>query len=151
MSYVVPVFTWLFPFYPLFSPAQQKDLDELYTRCLRRISFCLNWHPFFFMYASNQVSLEDRCKMYWERYLLSWTESTDGISIFSEGILNTQRSLWLQGEMRVRGMRRSKRYKENTSLLERCTAWVTNTPINGSTICYTIDKVEALREFPETL
>ena len=118
MSYAVPLFTWMFPFFPLFTPTRQKNLDEFFMRCRRRISFCLHWHPLFFMYAANEVSLVDRCKRYWEKYPLSWADLTDGHSIVCECILNTQRTLWLQGEMSVRGMHRSTQYKDNISLLE---------------------------------
>ena len=41
MSHVLPVFTCLFPFYPLFMRTQQKDLSELYTTYWRPVTFCL--------------------------------------------------------------------------------------------------------------
>ena len=150
MSYVLPVFTWLFPFFPLFTQIQQKDLSEFYTRCWRRVTFCLHWHPLFFMLAVNEVALEDRCKRYWEKYFLSLANSVDGKAILSSSVLNVQRDLWLKGEMRIHGLHRSKRFIAHTSLLEKCMEWCTSIPQNESTLGYSMEDIEILREFPET-
>ncbi|CAF3321965.1 unnamed protein product [Rotaria socialis] len=149
-SYVLPVFAWLFPFFPLFTVNQQQDLNEFYTRCLRRVMYCMHWNSYFFMYATNELSLEDRCKKYWERYWLALADTTDGLLIFEQGNLNVIRENWLRGESRINGIHRSKRYVEHTSLLEKCTSWCANIPSYDSNINYELEEVVTLYEFPET-
>ena len=149
-AYVYPVFVWLFPFFPLFTQRQQRDLNDFYASCLRRVTSGLSWRPLFFLFAVNEVTLDDRCKKYWEKYLRFLADSSDGQAIFQESILHSHREQWLRGETKIKGIYRSKRYKEHSSLLEKCTTWCSSIPPNDSTICYDMEEVETLREFPES-
>ena len=56
-SYVLPIFTWLFPLSPLFSVKQQQDLSHFYYTCLERVMYCKQWSDSFFAFFSNEISL----------------------------------------------------------------------------------------------
>ena len=64
LSYILPLFTWLFPLYPLFTVKQQRDLNHYYYTTLRRVMFGLQWRPELFAFLSNEISLDDRCLRY---------------------------------------------------------------------------------------
>lgn len=53
LSYVLPLFTWLFPLFPLFREKQQQELNHFYYTCLKRVLFCLHWSDNFFSFISN--------------------------------------------------------------------------------------------------
>ena len=63
-SYVLLLFTWIFPFYPLFTARQQQDPNHFYYVCLKRVIFSSQWSDNFIAYVSNEKSLEDRCLTY---------------------------------------------------------------------------------------
>ena len=50
-SYIIPLFTWIFPVFPLFSRKQREDLSRFYFTSLRRVLGCLEWNENFFSYA----------------------------------------------------------------------------------------------------
>jgi hypothetical protein len=54
-------------------------------------SFCMHWRPSFFMYALDELTLEDRCKKYWERYFLALSDTRDGPLIFELSNFNVLR------------------------------------------------------------
>jgi hypothetical protein len=56
-SYVLPLFTWIFPIYPFLTDKQKNDLSHFYFTCLRRVMFCLHWNENFFAYAVDEISL----------------------------------------------------------------------------------------------
>jgi hypothetical protein len=66
-SHILPIFTWIYPVYPLFSRKQQEDLSKFDYTCLRRTLFCLEWNENLFSYALNELSVEDRYALYWNR------------------------------------------------------------------------------------
>jgi hypothetical protein len=150
MSYVLPIFAWLFPLFPLFTWKQQQDVNQFYTRCLRRVMFCTHWCPNFFMYTLDELTLEDRCKKYWERYFLALSDTTDGSLIFELSNFNVLRENWLHKESKINGIHRSKRFFEHTSLLERCTSWCAGISSNESNLNYDLEEVATLDEFPKT-
>ncbi len=41
-SFVLPIFTWIYPIFPFLSKKQQDDLSHFYYYCLRRVLFCLS-------------------------------------------------------------------------------------------------------------
>ncbi|CAF4217699.1 unnamed protein product [Rotaria socialis] len=61
MSFVLPLFTWIYPIFPLLSRKQQQDLSHFYYTSLRRALCCLQWNENFFAFALDEKSLEDRC------------------------------------------------------------------------------------------
>jgi hypothetical protein len=104
LAYVLPLFTWLFPLFPLFTKKQQQDLNHFYYTCLKRVLFCLHWSDNFFAFASIEISLEDRCLKYWDKYFVALADTTDGELIFEEANLNALREGWLRKEYSIKGV-----------------------------------------------
>ena len=55
-SFVLPIFTWIYPIFPLLSVTQQRDLSHFAS--LRRVLYCLNWNENLFAFALDEKSLE---------------------------------------------------------------------------------------------
>ena len=51
LSYVLPLFTWLFP---LFTDKQQNELNDFYLTCLKRVLGCMHWQNNLFLYMYNE-------------------------------------------------------------------------------------------------
>jgi hypothetical protein len=47
-SHVLPLFSWIYPVYPLFTRKQQEDLSRFYYSSLRRTLCCHEWNESFF-------------------------------------------------------------------------------------------------------
>ncbi|CAF4025281.1 unnamed protein product [Adineta steineri] len=77
-SHVLPIFTWIYPVYPLLTRKQHESMCKFYYTSLRRVLYCLEWNEIFFSYVLDELSLEDRCSAYWNRYLIALSDSTDG-------------------------------------------------------------------------
>ena len=60
------------------------------------------------------------------------------------------RETWLQNESRIKGISKSKRFVEYTSLLEKCLYWCANVPPYDSIPNYNLEKIIVLADFPET-
>ena len=87
-SCVLPLFTWIYPIFPLFSDNQRNDLSHFYFTCLRRVMFSSHWNENFFAYAMDEKSLEERCSLYWDKYLVALADSIDGELILEKANLN---------------------------------------------------------------
>ena len=87
-SFILPFFSWLYPLFPLFADAQRSSLSHFYLTCLKRIYFCLGMKDYLFTYLFDELSLDDRCVRYWNKYLVSLADSTDGSLIFERTCLN---------------------------------------------------------------
>ena len=74
-SHVIPVFTWIYPIFPLLSRNQQQELSSFYFSSLRRTLSCLQWKENFFSFDLDELSLRDRCAAYWNRFLCALSDS----------------------------------------------------------------------------
>ena len=81
--------------------------------------FALHWNEIFFAYAFNERSLEDRCTLYWEKYLVALADSTDDELLLEKANQNQYRKAWLQNEFPLKGLRRSKRFCDHISMIEK--------------------------------
>ena len=140
----------MFPLFPLFTEKQQQDLNHFYYTCLKRVLFCLHWSDNFFAFVSNEISLEDRCLRYWDKYFAALAETTDGELIFEQANLNALREGWLRNENSIKGVFRSKRYVEHTSLLEKYSRWCASVASYESVPNYNLEEVMVLADFPDT-
>ncbi len=149
-SFVLPLFTWMFPLFPLFTDKQQQDLNHFYYPCLKRVLFCQHWSDYFFSFISKEISLEDRCRKYWDKYFIALSESTDGELFFEQANLNVVRETWINKEIKIKGIFHSKRFVGYTSLLVRILRWCSNIPIDESIPNYDYDDIMVLSDFPDT-
>ena len=149
-SYVLPLFTWLMPIYPLFTTIQRNDLDHFYVSCLKRVMHCSNWNDVLFVYTFDEISLHDRCLRYWNKYLLHLADSTDGDLLLEKSALNFWRQAWLRKEISVAGLRRSKRFVEHDSVLETILKWTASRPSSISIPELDPEDIETLQHFPES-
>jgi hypothetical protein len=149
-SYVLPLFTWLYPLIPLLSRKQQSDLSHFYYTCLKRTSFHLEWSDSFYAYAMCEISLEDRCYRYWENYLKALTEATDGTLLMEQAILNLNRTTWLDNEHPIRCLHRSRRYVNNTSIIEKSSRWCADNATVDSIPLFDSEDILNFSLFPET-
>ena len=150
LAYVLPVFTWLFPLFPLFSIKQQQDLSHFYYPCLKRVIFCQYWNDSFFAFCYNEISLEDRYRKYWDKYLSSLSDSIDGGLLLEQANLNFFREIWLDKDNKIKWIYRSKRFVEHTSVLKRIVRWCSNIPTLDSLPSFAIDDVMVLANFSDT-
>jgi hypothetical protein len=149
-SYVLPLFTWIFPVYPLFTIKQRNDLSHFYYASLRRTLFCLEWSDNFFSFILDEPSLEDRCASYWNRYLIALSDNIDGFLLFEKANLSVFRKSWLNKEFSIVGLYRSKRFVPQYSVLEKILMWLSSIPLNSSVPHYELHDLELLQLFPES-
>ena len=72
------------------------------------------------MYTYNELTLEDRCLKYWNKYLIALSNSMDGKVSLEQANLDVFRETWLRKETSISGVFRSERYVNHTSLLAKC-------------------------------
>jgi hypothetical protein len=150
LSFVLPIFTWIYPIFPLLSEKQQSNLSHFYYSSLRRVLFCLNWNVNMFAFALDEKSLEDRCASYWEKYLVALADSIDGQLLFEKANLNVFRQCWIDGHFSIKCLRRSKRFISNQSIIEKVVSWLASIPSCSSVPAYEIDEIQLLEDFPES-
>ena len=148
--YVLPIFTWLFALFPLFSFSQRASLSKFYYTCLKRVLHIHQWSNVFFAFALNEISLENRCTRYWIKYLKALESSTDGDLLIEQLILNSHRELWVNGDQRINWLYHSKRFVNHDSVLHKCLAWFEDNPLADSIPQFQYDDIELLNSFPET-
>ena len=149
-SYVLPLFAWLYPVYPLFTELQRALLNHFYYTCLKRSWLYLGMKDPVFAYLFNEISLEDRCYRYWDRYLVALSDSIDGELILERASLNSFRQSWIKREFSIKGLRVSKRFIENESVFERCMKWISSHASFSSIPDYDMEEIQLLRLFPES-
>lgn len=149
-SYVLPLFTWLFPIFPLFTDRQRADLEHFYFTCVKRIRGCLRWNDELVSFAFEEIPLHDRCVKYWEKFLVHLADSEDGTLLMERANWNSWREMWLSREFSITGTRISKRFKNNSSVLERALDWLSSKPSSGSIPSFEWEDIDALRYFPES-
>ena len=131
-SFVLPIFTWLLPFFPFFTSKQQQDLTHFDYICWKRVLSCQFWSDSFFSFIANEPFLEDRCRLCWDKYFMALSDTIDGELLFEQTNLNVFRKAWIKKDIRVKGVFRSKRFVRHTSLLERIMHWCASTPFDES-------------------
>jgi hypothetical protein len=94
--------------------------------------------------------MEDRCSLYWDKYLVALADSIDGELILENATLNVFRSAWFQGEHPLKGLRRSKRFVESSSILKKVVSWLRSIPYSSSIPNFEMEDILLLQEFPET-
>jgi hypothetical protein len=149
-AYVLPLFSWLLPLFPLFSVKQQKDLEHFYFVSLKRTLHCLGWSDELFSFMANELTLNDRCAMYWERFLQHLQSSPDGSLLIEKLNQNLHRDEWLQTRSRIACLRRSKRMVDHSPALVTVLGWLASHSRTCSIPEYEIDDIETLRLFPES-
>ena len=123
-SYVRPLFTWLFSIYPLFTECQRDDLGHFYYTCLKRTLGKFQWSETLFAALYEEKSLENHCHKYWNNYKKFLSNSSDGYILYEQMSLNLFRHLWLEKEIKITNIYRSKRFVPYASVIERCLKWV---------------------------
>jgi hypothetical protein len=148
-TYVMPLFTWLYGIFPLLTECQRDDLGHFYFTCLKRTLGNRFWNDIVFAAIYNELSLENLCWNYWSRYRKALAGSTDGFILFEQASLNLYRKLWLDKDIVIKHLRRSKRFVHFDTCIEKCLKWVES---GGSNSIPMIDvrDLEILATFPET-
>ena len=149
-SHVLPIFTWIYPIYPLLTRNQQDGLSKFYYTSLRRTLSSLTWNENLFAFFLDELSLEDRCSSYWNRYLMTLSDSLDGSLIFEKANFSEFRKSWLDKEFSIKGLRRSKRFVPHQSILEKVVTWLSSIPSNSSVPHFDMYEIELLHLFPDS-
>ena len=147
---MIPVFTWIYPIFPLLSRNQQQELSSFYFSSLRRTLSCLQWKEKNFSSALDELSLEDRCAAYWNRFLSSLSDSIDGQLILEKANICQFRKSWLDSEFSIQCLRRSKRFVSHVSILEKAVLWLASVPQNSSVPDFEKSEIDLLLFFPES-
>jgi hypothetical protein len=145
----MPLFTWLYSIHPLFTDCQRDDLGHFYFTCLKRALVVHFWNDVVFAAIYNELSLENLCWNYWCRYRIALTGSTDGFILFEQASHNLYRKLWLEKDIVVKHLRRSKRFVPYDTSIKKCLKWVESCGSNSSPVLDEHD-LEILATFPET-
>ena len=148
--FVLPLFTWIYPIFPFLSLKQQYDLSHFYFSSLRRVLFGLQWNVNFFAFALDEISLEDRCALYWEKFLISLADSIDGRLLLEMANLNMFRENWVDGLYSIKCLRKSKRFVPHESAIRRVVKWLASNPSHSSILSYEIDEIQLLENFPDS-
>ena len=149
-SHVLPLFTWIYPIYPLFTRKQQDDLSKFYYSSLRRTLCCFEWNEYFISYVLDEISMEDRCFSYWNRFLKALSNSTDGNLIFEKANLAEIRKSWLDKEFSISGLRRAKIFVPHISISEKVLTWLSSVPFDSSIPQYKISEINLLQSLPDS-
>jgi hypothetical protein len=128
---------------------QRNDLSYFYYTCLKRIYRNLHWTDSLFSFAMNEISLEDRCIRYWERYLNALSETTDGQLILEQTNLNVHRTAWINKQLQIKSLYPSKRFVEHHSILKKALSWCTNSNSIDSIPNFNLEDISILANFPE--
>ena len=123
-SYVRPLFSWLYSIFPLMTENQRDDLSHFYISCLKRTLGLWHWCDTLFATLTGEKFLENRVVNYWNRYIQHLNNSTDGLLFGEQVNFSIFRSLWLDKEMSLPRMYRSKRFVSNSSTVQRCLRWL---------------------------
>lgn len=148
ISYVLPLFSWLFSIFPLMSNLQRDELGHFYLTCLKKCLGYSCWNDVIFMTLSNEVSLENRGVKYWKKFLSHLLKSTDGQILFEQQIWNRLRTSWIDYEYKVKGIHRSKRIVPYTTTVEKCLSWTQKNDINS--IPNIEEDIQLLRTHPDS-
>ena len=125
-AYVMPLFTWPFSIFPLFTNYQRDDLGHFSYTCLKRTVRVQSWNHVLFSALSNEKSLEHRCGTYWMKYKYHLGNLWDGAFLMEHAGANTIRNQWLNKECTVASMCRSKRQTPFVPAVARCLTWLEN-------------------------
>ena len=147
---MLPIFTWIYPIFPLLTRKQQENMSSFYYTSLRRTLNCLEWNEIFFAHLLDELSLEDRCSAYWNRYLVALSNSIDGDLIFEKANLCEFRKSWLNREYSICCLRKSKRFVPYTLILETIVTWLSSIPQKSSVFHYDIQDIELLQSFSDS-
>ena len=149
-SYVIPIFTWLFAIFPLFSDCQRQYLSHFYYTYLKRVTHNQQWEDLLFAFLAKEISLDNRCTRYWSKYLKSLEGSVDGALFVEQLAVNIHRKEWLSGKYKVHCLRRSKRFIEHSTVLHKCLECYEDNPLTDSIAHIPVDDIELFEEFPGT-
>jgi hypothetical protein len=148
-SFIMPLFTWMHGIFPLFTDRQRDEWGLFYYTALKRslgVCTCCNT---MFAKLYNEQHLEYHCSRYWTRYRKAIAGTTDEIILFEQASLNLYRKLWLEKEIIVKHLRRSKRFVPFETSIAKC---LRGSEIHPPCIAVLLDDVDInlLREFPES-
>jgi len=82
--------------------------------------------------------------------IVALADSTDDSLLFERACLNTFRQSWINRDFSIKGLRVSKRFIENQSVLEKYMNWIHFYSSLPSTIDFDMDEVQLLRFFLES-
>lgn len=150
LYFLLSLFTWIYPILPLLTKKQQDDLSHFYSTYLRRTLFCLHCNDTFFSLALDEKMLIDRCVVYWNNFFISLSNSTDGNLLIEKANRTDFLTCWLNKEFFISGLRRSKRFVERLSILEKVISWISSAPTQSSIPFYDIDELLLLEDFSIT-
>ncbi len=94
--------------------------------------------------------LINRCTIYWNNFSISPSDSTDGNLLFEKANLTEFRKCWLDKEFTISCLRKSKRFVDHRSILEKAISWVSSVPDQSSVPFYEMDELSLLEDFAIT-
>ena len=94
--------------------------------------------------------LIDRCAAYWNNFFIFLSDSIDGNLLFEKANLTEFRKAWLDKEYTISCLRKSKRFVDHRSILERAVAWVSSVPLQSSVPFYEMEELSLLEDFTIT-
>ncbi len=81
---------------------------------------------------------------------MAFADSTDGKLLVEKANLNEYRKSWLDRKYSIKCLRKSKRYVDNKSMIEKIAKWLASVPAGSSVPSYDIRDIELLSNFPES-
>jgi hypothetical protein len=107
------------------------------------------WNDYMFAELGEETSFESLCERSWRRYRSHLFNSTDGILLAEQYTWNSWRQQWINKEVKIKCIYRSKRIIPYETTLERCLRW--SERIKGASIPQIPKKnLELLRCHPQS-
>ena len=148
-SYVRPLFNWLYSIFPLMTEAQRDDLSHFYITCLKRSLGYWYWSETMFMIMLGEKSLENHCYRYWSKFRDFLKKSSDGVLLWEQSNLSSWRSMWLEKELSVARVYRSKRFVPYASSIQRSLRWMEQNS-DDSVPCIPTNDLLLLSSWPDS-
>jgi hypothetical protein len=77
-------------------------------------------------------------------------DSNDGELLLEKANMNEFRKSWLNREYFIKCLRRSKRFIDNKSIIEKVISWLASVPTGPSVPWFDMEEIELLCIFPES-
>ena len=98
----------------------------------------------------NEKSLDDICYAYWEKYSKALARTSDGFLLMEQSELNAHRTVWQDGETRIKCIRRSKRFVPHLDVLGQALEWMTAHGSADSVVALDQEELLCFALFPES-
>jgi hypothetical protein len=148
-AFVRPLFTWLCCLFPLMTNRQQDELGHFYFSCRKRSEGNFLWNNILFAHLKEEQTFENMCHKYWGKFVKSIRGTKDELILQEQSCWDFYRNQWIDKQIRVRSLYRSKRITKYTPTVVKGVRWYEMSDLD-STPYIPVEDMEVLASFPES-